>query len=93
VESIRDHRINFRKKKIEFLIKWRNFAEEENTWQSFALFTQDQPKMVKEYLIHFFDNRGHLEYEMFKKGSAGNPKLTNESAKDQEQKQDKTNSK
>ena len=39
VESIRDHRINFRKKKIELLIKWKNSPESENTWQSFELFS------------------------------------------------------
>jgi hypothetical protein len=54
VECIRDHRINMEKNEIEFLVKWRDYPEEENTWQNFYFFSQDQPDMVEKYFLKLF---------------------------------------
>jgi hypothetical protein len=54
VECIRDHRVNTDKNEIEFLVKWRDYGEEENTWQNFYFFSQDQPDMVEKYFLKLF---------------------------------------
>jgi hypothetical protein len=60
VEAIRDHRINVDDNEIEFLIKWRDYPEHENSWQNFHFFSEDQPKMVEQYLLKLFNNNGQL---------------------------------
>jgi len=46
VESIKDHRIDFKEGLIEFLVKWKDYDDTDNTWESFYMFSQDQPDLV-----------------------------------------------
>jgi hypothetical protein len=39
VEGIKDHRINVDNNEIQFLVKWKDYGEDENTWQNFFFFS------------------------------------------------------
>lgn len=42
VETIRSHRViedHNKNKKIEFLVKWTNYGDQDNTWQDFYFFS------------------------------------------------------
>mgnify|MGYP000910212573 CR=1 FL=1 len=41
VECIRDHKLDFEEKRIEFQVKWKNYGEQDNTWEDFYFFSQD----------------------------------------------------
>ena len=60
VECIKDHRINIDSNEIQFLVKWKDYGEEDNTWQNFFFFSQDQPDMVEQYLLKMFTKNGAL---------------------------------
>ena len=60
VEGIKDHRIDVDSGEIQFLVKWKDYGEEDNTWQNFFYFSQDQPDMVEQYLLGLFTKNGQL---------------------------------
>ena len=39
VETIRDHRVFYKRKKLEFLVKWKDYPESDNTWEPFSMFS------------------------------------------------------
>ena len=45
VEKILKHRMN--KEQIEYLVKWKNYSSEENTWEPATSF--DQESTISEY--------------------------------------------
>ena len=60
MEKIINHRIDFRKRDMKFLVKWKGYDEEESTWESFNDFSKDAPELVMDYIFGFFDQRAHL---------------------------------
>lgn len=48
--------MNGRTQDIEFLVKWKNYPEEENTWEPYGSFIRDSPKTVEKYFI-LLDNK------------------------------------
>ena len=51
MESIEGHKISRDGERIQFLVKWRNYDSEDNTWESFEFFAQDAPEMAQNYII------------------------------------------
>lgn len=68
VEKIINHRIDFRKRDLKFLVKWKGYDEEDSTWESFGDFARDAPELVQDYLLSFFDGRAHLVPEKIYSG-------------------------
>jgi len=48
IEKIENHRIG--KKNVEFLVKWKGYGKDSNTWENFEMFAYDAPEVAERYL-------------------------------------------
>jgi hypothetical protein len=51
-----------------FLLKWKNFAQEENTWETYENITEHNKELLEEYYAR---NLGMARDERFDKGIKG----------------------
>jgi hypothetical protein len=53
VEAVRNHRVvkEGKSNQIELLIKWKDYDDEENTWEQFKGFARDSPESLQRYLV------------------------------------------
>lgn len=50
VDHIEKHRIS-NKNKLEFLVRWKGYSSDDDTWESFDMFAYDAPSIAQDYLI------------------------------------------
>jgi len=46
VDFIQGHKLKTDGEHLEFFVKWKNYKEDDNTWEAFELFSQDAPELA-----------------------------------------------
>jgi hypothetical protein len=51
IDHIVGYRIKAKDDTIEFLVRWKGYGPNDDTWESFDMFAHDAPDIVKKYLV------------------------------------------